>query len=386
MIVRVLQFAKKTIIIALSYINAIVPKNSIVLFYNDTIRDNNKYLMEYMAKHTEAEIVCFTNEVETDSNITRNIHYITRTTELFKYMMTSKVLVTSFDHRYIIRPTKSQTFIQLWHGYALKNIGHDYKLKKWDRRGNYYTEFLCYSLFWKKSICDAFGADPRQLKIWDNPRNDLLYRPISKDDIKSVLNVNQFNSLILWMPTYRKSHKLRDSEDSSKDIPIIDGENIDAINSCLAENQNILIIKPHPLQNELTSIIKKCSNIYLIDNSFLDDKRIELYRLLAASDALITDYSSVYFDYLKLNKPIGFAFDDIEEYQIKRGFAFDKIEELMPGPKLNNTESLCTFLSSPEQFDKKYCKERNDVRNKISYWNDDNNCQRIAEHILQCLD
>ena len=59
-----------------------------------------------------------------------------------------------------------------------------------------------------------------------------------------------------------------------------------------------------------------------------------MYVLLRNADALITDYSSAYFDYMLLNRPIAFTVEDIEEYRKKRGFVFDNPFEYMPVRRL----------------------------------------------------
>lgn len=384
-IIKILRFTKKLVLIVVSALNKFIPKKNFILFYNDSIRDNNKYLLEYVTNNTNLDVICYCTDGKKDINLKRKIRYISGVFPLYTSLLRCKVMVTSFDNRFIIVPAKTQTFIQLWHGYALKRIGNDIVKSKWDRRGSYYTELLCYSDFWKSNLCSAFGIKETQLRIWDNPRNDLLYDPISKEDIKVMLKLSDYNKLLLWMPTYRKSHLLRNSIDSLTDIPVINSNNINYINSYLAKANNILIIKPHPLQNSLKTIISDCSNIFLIDNEFIENNGFELYHLLGTADALITDYSSVYFDYLKLNRPIAFVFDDYQDYKKRRGFAFNNIESLMPGPIIGDMNGLCDFLSDPSQFDDSYIFARECVRNKISFWNDNNNCKRISDHIVDLV-
>jgi len=373
------------IIITLSYVNVLFPKKKRVLFYNDSIRDNNKYLMEYLAANYKLEIWCYYFHGNEDNKIEKGrIQYITKLYELIYLFLTSKVIITSFDHRYIIKPTNNQIIIQLWHGYALKNIGNDFCKQKWDKRGTYYTDILCYSDLWKESISKAFGANINQLKIWDNPRNDLLYKSLTKKQIESIIGIS-FDKLILWMPTYRKSHKLHDSEDSSNDIPIINSKNIDTINESLIEKNMILVIKPHPLQNSLKEIVKNKTNIVLINNEIIEKAGYELYQFVAASDVLITDYSSIYFDYLIVDKPIGFAYDDMEEYKQKRGFAFDDVRNLMPGVHIHDVNDFLKFLDNPNCNDVYYSKERKRIRKLVSRWNDNKNSKRIADYIaLKC--
>ena len=84
----------------------------------------------------------------------------------------------------------------------------------------------------------------------------------------------------------------------------------------------------------------------IIQDTDLFRHRIEIYLLLGSADALITDYSSVFFDYLLLDRPIGFTVDDIERYAKKRGFTVppEDMERLMAGPKIKDIQDLIAFL------------------------------------------
>ena len=86
------------------------------------------------------------------------------------------------------------------------------------------------------------------------------------------------------------------------------------------------------------------SNIRIVTNSQMQAAECDLYALLGQADALITDYSSVYFDYLLLNRPIGFTVDDIQEYMANRGFVVEDPYPLMPGRFLNTPEEFREFL------------------------------------------
>ena len=219
-----------------------------------------------------------------------------------------------------------------------------------------------------------------QLKVWDNPRNDALVEPVAHSDIERLFGL-KYQKMILWMPTYRKSKKLNNHEDSSKDIPIIDAQNLIEINETLKSVGNLLVIKPHPLQNSITHLVHESSNIKILTNDDLYKMGIELYQFVGSADALITDYSSIYFDYLLLNRPIGFAYDDFEEYIKRRGFTVDNPQDLMPGTKINDTKTLCKFLSDPSADDK-YEEVRRTVRANMSYWNDNQNCRRISDYVM----
>ncbi|AGC67176.1 CDP-glycerol:poly(glycerophosphate) glycerophosphotransferase [Thermoclostridium stercorarium subsp. stercorarium DSM 8532] len=114
---------------------------------------------------------------------------------------------------------------------------------------------------------------------------------------------NQYDKIILFMPTFRKS-KIINRIDSTSDFPIISSKNISEINSFLKENKVLLVIKPHPYQNDIEFLNLEFTNIIKFTNEDLAMKNVLLYELLGQVDALVTDYSSVYFDFLLTQKPI----------------------------------------------------------------------------------
>ena len=91
---------------------------------------------------------------------------------------------------------------------------------------------------------------------------------------------------------------------------------------------------------------EKHSNIKFMTQKALEKKGLSVYALLRNADALITDYSSAYFDYMLLNRPIAFTVEDIEEYRKKRGFVFDNPFEYMPGEKINSYEDLEKYVAN----------------------------------------
>ena len=102
----------------------------------------------------------------------------------------------------------------------------------------------------------------------------------------------------------------------------------------------------------------------------MQESQCDLYALLGQADGLITDYSSVYFDYLLLNRPIGFTVDDMEEYMKNRGFVVDDPRPLMPGQFLNTPEDFCGFLSDLLEGRDPYGEERLRVKELTNKYDD----------------
>ena len=114
-------------------------------------------------------------------------------------------------------------------------------------------------------------------------------------------------------------------------------------------------------------------------NSDIEYNNYHLYNLVAQCDSLITDYSSIYFDYLLLDRPIGFTIDDIESYRRNRGFIIDNPESLMPGMKIRNIQDFKDFISNTINNIDTYSDERKKINDLANKYQDDNNCKRIIE-------
>ena len=94
----------------------------------------------------------------------------------------------------------------------------------------------------------------------------------------------------------------------------------------------------------------KYSNILILKQKDMDS---QLYPLLGACDYLLTDFSSVCFDFEILNKPIAFPIENLESYKECRGFVFEDISTILPGPMIFNYEELIDFIERPYRIDSK---------------------------------
>jgi len=116
------------------------------------------------------------------------------------------------------------------------------------------------------------------------------------------------------------------------------------LNIFLSKINSLCVIKLHPMDVLKSKDFKDYSNLSIIDNSNFLEKGISLYSVLNSADLLLTDFSSIYIDYLLLNKPIGFVVSDYKDYFNSRGFVFNNPKELMPGKIIENNKELLLFL------------------------------------------
>lgn len=175
--------------------------------------------------------------------------------------------------------------------------------------------------------------------------------------IDSLVNTKD-KEVILWLPTFRSLAGSNRKDSTNSDYLSILSENIEEIDKKLKLNNQILIIKKHPREKYKMNFLKssqKEKNIKIITDEILDENEITLQDVLKNAKGLLTDYSSIAFEYMLLNRKIGYVISDIEEYN--RGFAMENYKDYMPGIFIKTVDDLIDF------FDE-VCKEKDNYELK----------------------
>lgn len=261
-----------------------------------------------------------------------------------------------------------QVMCVAWHGMPLKSL---------TRVGDKPVKVKCDYLTTTSPVFDnefvsSMGIPIEACVHTGLPRNDELFN--SGNELE--LMFPGFSKRIIWMPTFRQGTGYQDGSVSDSGIPCMDEGNLLLLNEELKALGYLLIVKLHPWvasrYNELSF-----SNIVELRDSDLPSG-LSLYRLLGQTDALITDYSSVYIDYLLVDNPLCFVFDDLEEYRNSRGLAFEPIEDYLPGPIVSNAPDLINWLRTLDQTDL-YSSERERIRKVFHANADANSTQRVID-------
>ncbi|WP_105253997.1 CDP-glycerol glycerophosphotransferase family protein [Pseudoalteromonas sp. T1lg75] len=190
--------------------------------------------------------------------------------------------------------------VQMWHGAALKKIGFDdtvfnkhnavSRTRIYRYLSNeYYSIILSLGPLCSKDFQSAFGVDDSRLLEVGFPRNDIMLKEPKKHD-----------DLIIYLPTFRgkPGESIDILQDAAFDLVSLDEK--------LAKAGLTLIVRLHP--------VNKLPDYYTNTTNIIFDNDVELYDLLARARALITDYSSVMFDFAATGKPILFLAHDLSEY------------------------------------------------------------------------
>src|SRR5699024_1422226 len=368
----------------LTILNYIIPKseNKVFIFDKKFKKDNVWSIGQYLSEndeYNEYEIYYYTKSNIPSKN---NIKYISNGLLALWMQLRSKYVFYSYRGDGVIsfKSAKGQVIIDTMHGSPLKNIGYMASNSKFNRLWSYEKTFnyiLCASDFFKDIIKKSFGAKEDQCLVLGYPRNDIIFED---NNVLDRLNISKesFSKIILWLPTWRTNVK-EDRTDGY--FPILNLDNINYINNFLLESDTLLIIKPHPFQLDLDIFDEERTNIKIFKNDVLEEKDIELYQLFEEVDALMTDYSSVYFDFLLTMKPIGFTIDDFHKYKDKRGFVVDDPLDIMPGEKITNVEELITFINNIKKGKDEFLDDRKAINNLANKYQDDKSTKRILEYL-----
>lgn len=283
--------------------------------------------------------------------------------------ITSRVIVTDDYDRYLrhFQLRQSQRVVQLWHACGA--------FKKFGQRGTnmsvhadiaYHAQYNIVSVSSDKIrgiYADAFNIDVHKVKALGCPRTDLFYDEKLVEDTKERVyqTYPEFRDryIIIYAPTFRDI-----GDDRTQFMPELD---FDKLSGELLPEQ-MFVVCPHPImRNKIVE--KSYDNIRVVRDFSTND-------MMLVSDMLITDYSSVIFEYALLRKPIAFYCYDLLNYN--RGFYLNYPDDL-PGDVYENQEELTAYLRS-EDKDKLTEKYDTFIRNYMSAC-DGHSCERIADMI-----
>lgn len=169
-------------------------------------------------------------------------------------------------------------------------------------------------------MAESFGTSDEIIKVWGQPRNDLLFQKIDRQRILKELYGEEFpiKHLVLYAPTYREYGQTR--------LFPFEDFNQEALNDFLERHGILLLIRYHLEEQEQGCLEGKWIR------TVNEDRVLDIMEILSAFDGVITDYSSIYIDFLLMEKPLIFLPYDQKEYEKRRGMNFP-YEKVTPGPK-----------------------------------------------------
>lgn len=269
--------------------------------------------------------------------------------------------------------TPSQTSFYLTHGTALKKL-NAYVLPE----NVSYT--VVASEHTKPVMVKELCGDISTFHALGYPRNDVFHQP--QLDLHSVLE-GDFQKVVVWYPTFRQ-HKNGLRTASANALPVLhETETAMHLNEIARENDILIVIKPHFAQ-DVSYIKDYClSNIRFIDDSFFAQHKTTSYAFVGSCDALITDYSSIYFDYLLCDKPVAVIWEDIDDYRKNPGFAMEPEYYMKGAQKIYHLADFERFLRDLKDGNDVLKNERSEINQLVNYSSDGKNSERVVDFIRE---
>lgn len=277
-------------------------------------------------------------------------------------------------------PTGNCFHVQTWHGTPLKHVFYDIpglseqriaevgpEIDQWDA-------LISPNRFSTGALGSAFRYDG---VVWETgyPRNDILMRDTGderRNEIRRQLGIADGQRAVLYAPTWRDRVTREDGlHGATLEL------DVDLLSRKLGDDTVLLMRLHYLIADNFEFTSKNVRNV---------SGHPESSDLYLAADVLITDYSSVMFDFAVTGKPMAFFTYDLAEYRDEvRGFYFD-FTATSPGPLLMSSTEVVEYLSSVESFASEYSGAYADFQKRFCHLEDGYASQRVVDRLLEAYD
>ncbi|MDW5472574.1 CDP-glycerol glycerophosphotransferase family protein [Staphylococcus equorum] len=291
------------------------------------------------------------------------------------HLATAKYFVQNTNMPIWYKKRNGQREVQTFHGTFMKTMGFDTPELKFETRQHKIDEFQKKVDNWDYvSIPSSYMEDKARSAFNTNvksisagfPRNDMMFKALNQtNEIREKLSIPADKKVVLYAPTWREA--------KSSDINM----DIDYMQKTLGDNF-ILLIRAHYMVSNNMDIRKNYPFAINVSNY------PSVEELYAISDVLITDYSSVMFDYAYLKKPMIFYAYDLEKYLYgERGVYLD-YENIVPGPVVKTTQEIIDNLKDYNNFESKYKEKYELFYNEFcQYGRNGDSASKVIEELIK---
>lgn len=305
-------------------------KSILMLGYDYSFTGNSKYLFEYLKnKYTNN----FLKIATFNTNVPEEYRVEPRSQEFFETFYSSNIIIAESWIPLAFRKKEGQKWIQLWHGTPFKkmlfdtneikmislNPNHKVQQKKDISRWDY---LLSDSRAAKEKFQSSFDIDESKILNSGYPRNQWLVE--NKDnnelinDIKIKNNIPLEKKVILYAPTWRDyNYKIAEKNKNKKYMADF-GKILNQLG-----NDYIIINKAHTMDSQPSWNVGM-KNVITVNNN------TNIQELIISSDVIVTDYSSIFFDAIHINKPFYLLMKDFPEFDLVRGIYNDMYQDFLP--------------------------------------------------------
>ena len=312
----------------------------------------------------------------------------TNSVEYYRYCSISKYWIINSIMDEGITKKKNQVYVQCWHGTPLKKLRYDIEVdgavlntiqeirKRNDRDARRFDYFISPSKYCTEKFTSAFNlkALGKEDIIIEKgyPRNDFLFNKSDKEinDIKKKLGIPKNKKVIFYLPTFRDNQHTSGVGYTYK-LEI----DFDRLKKKFGKDY-VILFSPHYFIANSVDVSKYKG--FIINVARYD----EINELYLVSDIIMTDYSSVFFDFANLKRPMLFYMYDYDLYQGKLRDFYISLDEL-PGPIAKTQDELEYNLDNIDSIFKKYKKKYEAFNKKYNYLDDGNASERVIKEIFK---
>ncbi len=351
-------------------------------FFGKNYSDSPKYIYEYMAKNYPGRYKFIWVIDKRNTKIPFPHTRVKRFSIRYSYYLArSKYYIFNGRQPEWVKKRKENVFLQTWHGTPLKRLVFDlnnisserqqYK-KQTFRQSRAWDYLIAANQYSSDIFRRCFKFNKTMLEV-GYPRNDILHANNREElarDIRRKLKIPEGKKVILYAPTWRDDEIYTRGKykfELKLDLQLLREK---------LGREYVILLRTHYFIAD--SIDQMCYTDFTYNLSKYDDIS-ELYLI---SSILITDYSSVFFDYANLKRPMLFFTYDLDKYRdILRGFYID-IEEELPGPLLFTTEEIITAVNHIDRLRQEYEPKYRAFYEKYCSWEDGRASERVAEEVF----
>lgn len=355
-------------------------------FLGKQYADSCKYIYQYLLRNysKDYKFIWIINDdnVEIPGNPVR-VHRFSL--KYFYYMTRSKYWVNNMRQPKWYPKRKGNVFLETWHGTPLKKLVFDME-DVYSASPTYKAEVYSQSRKWDYLVSDnpfstevfqsCFMFPEERILEYGYPRNDLMHLPAAKKEratekIRKKVGVPEGKKTILYAPTWRDDEYYGKGQYKFKlqlDLRRLREE--------FGEEYVILLRTHYFIADSLdvTGVEDFAINV---------SKYSDITELYLISDICITDYSSVFFDYANLKRPILFFTYDLEKYRdVLRGFYID-IETEIPGPLLYTNDEIVDAIKNIDKIEEQYHDRYEEFYNRFCALDDGFAAKRIVEKVFR---